>query len=419
MLRQLVFLFGLLAAPAVASAQEGTADLIRDHLYSGQLAEGYALMLPLAEAGDAEAKLGQGLFKLFMGFEELSQAFNRHGFNPARSIEPLIVLGIAVDAPAAERTDPEPLDYAQLRGYMEAFSQSLDEARPLLLAASEDTDFAIEIDVWQIRGDINGDGVAGDDETIGGILTMAANMGAPVEFGDNEMELPEARFAFDAADAIWLAGYTQVVALQVEFLLAHDFEEFFLTMGHLFFPGAGLPMDEDQPTGQLFMDPNTDRGLADTIAGIHMLSWTVEDPERLAAVRGRMLEVLDLSRRSWAAILAETDDHLEFIPSPRQTPVNPAMAIDKPMVEAWLETLDVAETIVEGELLLPHWRYPNAGFDLKAFFETAERTDFVMLFTGHDARAFMREGPVANAQSFNAANSVFGDSIWGYAAWFN
>ncbi|WP_404403114.1 hypothetical protein [Pelagibacterium halotolerans] len=159
--------------------------------------------------------------------------------------------------------------------------------------------------------------------------------------------------------------------------------------------------------------------IADAIAGIHTFNWPVVDRARLAGVQDRLLEIVSLSRRNWEAIIAETDDHLEFMPSPAQTPALEGLTITKPMVSAWLGTLDVFEAIVRGELLLPHWRFPEMGFDLDAYFAEAERTDAVMIFTGYGALPFMREGEVAGPGHFEAANAVFGNAIWGYALWFN
>jgi hypothetical protein len=88
------------------------------------------------------------------------------------------------------------------------------------------------------------------------------------------------------------------------------------------------------------------------------------------------------------------------------------------VVAAWRETLDVAEQILNGELLVPHWRF-RQGFDLRAYFETATRTDIVMLLTGYDALPFLKDGPVASAESFAAANRVFGNEFLGYVFWFN
>src|SRR5690606_32679768 len=145
------------------------------------------------------------------------------------------------------------------------------------------------------------------------------------------------------------------------------------------------------------------------------INWPVVERERLLAVRDRALAMIDLSRRNWAAILAETDDNLEFMPAPGQMPQASAMAVTKPMVEAWVLTLVAPEALIRGGLLLPQWRDWTLGFDLGAWVEGAERTEFVLLFRGLDALPFLTEGEVADAESFGAANSVFGRSIWNYA----
>ena len=83
-----------------------------------------------------------------------------------------------------------------------------------------------------------------------------------------------------------------------------------------------------------------------------------------------------------------------------------------------MATLDTADLILDGKLLLPHWRFQK-GFDLKAYFESAKKTDLVMLITGYDALPFLKDGPIASAESFAEANAVFGDALIGYAFWFN
>ena len=42
-----------------------------------------------------------------------------------------------------------------------------------------------------------------------------------------------------------------------------------------------------------------------------------------------------------------------------------------------------------------------------------------MIMTGYGALPFLKDGPVADAESFAAANRVFGDQWIGYAFWFN
>ncbi|HHY51505.1 MAG TPA: hypothetical protein GYA10_17365, partial [Alphaproteobacteria bacterium] len=222
----------------------------------------------------------------------------------------------------------------------------------------------------------------------------------------------------DRADAIWLAGYSQVFAAQADFFLAHDFEDFVNASFHRLFPQAKLPMQDYAEGGQLMLDPATDTAIADAVAAIHTINWPVVEPERLARVLERFRKVTQLSRANWDAILAETDDNRELVPSPSQTSIVPGGAVTDATVAAWRETLDVADRILAGELLVPHWRF-RQGFDLAAFFKNAKRFDLVMLLTGYDALPFLRDGPIADAQSFAAANRVFGNDLLGYVFWFN
>jgi hypothetical protein len=107
-----------------------------------------------------------------------------------------------------------------------------------------------------------------------------------------------------------------------------------------------------------------------------------------------------------------------LIPNPRQTSLVPNGKVTDEIVAAWRETLDVADKVLDGELLVPHWRFKQ-GFDLRAYFTTAKRTDLVMLFSGYDALPYLKDGPIADANSFATANRVFGNELLGYVFWFN
>lgn len=408
--------FGLFMCSA--SVAEETADRVRAHLEAGSFEEGRAELTPLAENGDPAAQFGIGVLNFFSGIEGFAQALYRHGFNPGRGIMVSPFMG-AVRQPGDGGPAPEPLTYPMLRDYLGTLVADMDAARDALAMAGEGEQFAVDLDVLDIRIDFNSDGVASEDESVGAFLSTVAGMAAGLDLPDPQDLVPANRFAFDNADAMWLAGYSQILAVQADFILAHDFSQFFDAALHRFFPGAGLPMDGYQRGGQLVLDRDSDALIADAIAAIHTVNWPIEREGGLSGIGDRLVGIFNFSRSSWEMILAERDDHLEFIPSPNQTPQHPSMRITKAMVEAWLETLDVSEEIVNGELLLPHWRFPGKGFDLAAYLEDAERTDFVMLFTGLDALPFIKQGPVADAESFAAANAVFGSSIWGYAAWFN
>lgn len=404
-MRRILGLIALLCLSAPAVAGEA-GDITRQSLYGGTLEAGLEKLAPLAPT-DPEARFGTGVIRFVLAIEHLEQALYRHGF-ASPDAGPLA--GAPIASPIPVNPSPEPLDYEKVRGFMGAFVADLDVARADLLAAADAGDFKLPLQPLQIRLDFDHDGNRTDAESIAGILVRG--------FGMPPETPTDAVIGFDRADAVWLAGYTQVMASWVDFMLAHDFRQLVDTTFHRIFPRAGLPMaDYMTSTGTLMLDPQSDNAIADALALIHNLNWPVTDPQRLAHVRERLKEVVALSRRDWELILAETDDDHELVPSPRQTPMIPATVNDD-TVAAWHETLDTADAILDGKLLVPHWRFQK-GIDLKAYFETARRTDFVMLITGYDALPFLADGPIASPESFSAANSIFGDQLWGYAFWFN
>lgn len=447
----------MLAAFALLSPGHASeaGDIARKHLYEGTLAAGLEELTPLQDALHQDAWFGMGLLTFVQGVEHLAQSFHRYGL-AAPETGPM---GPPLLLPVPANPHPEPLDYQTFRGILETLVSDMDRARALLEDAGRQGDYVVPLDLLKFRIDINGDGKTEDAESIGTVLTRAigedpavfapppapevtappapapdrkgpgdkASKGpaapeAPIEPpAPVEAEvpaIPEAIIGFDRADAIWLAGYSQVLAAQADFLLAHDFETTFNATFHRLFPRSNLPMQEFSNGGMLMLDPASDNAIADFVAAIHTINWPVVEPERLKRVLTRFQAITSLSRQNWQAILAETDDNAELIPNPRQTSLVPEGQVTDEIIAAWMATLDTVDKILAGELLVPHWRFAR-GFDLKAWFETSTRTDFVMLLTGYDALPFLKDGPVATAESFAAGNRVFGDNFLGYAFWFN
>lgn len=434
-------MLAVLALPSPGHAGEA-GDLTRRHLYEGTLAAGLEALSPLEAAGDPEARFGAGLLTFVQAVEHFAQALYRHGLAAPEAG----MMGPPLLLPVPPNTSPEPLDYQKVRGVLDVLVSDMDAARALLDKAGEQGDYVVPLDLLKFRIDINADGRSDENESVGSVITRAFGsdpaafapqppLEPPPEENDNadkaggiaQPAAPEAGagpapeeaiIGFDRADAIWLAGYSQVFAAQADFLLAHDFEITVNATFHRLFPRAGLPMQEYTDQGVLMLDPASDNAIADFIAAIHTINWPVVEPDRLKRVLARFQAITQLSRRNWEAILAETDDNKELVPSPKQVSLVPEARVTDEVIAAWMETLDTADKILAGELLVPHWRFKQ-GFDLRAYFETATHTDFVMLLTGYDATAFIKDGPVATAESFAAANRVFGDDFLGYAFWFN
>jgi hypothetical protein len=430
----------MLTAVPAAAGQGG--DALREALYAGAYAEGIAALSPLAAGGDQEAKFGLGLLQMLSSIEGFSRALYRYGATtPATG-----PLGPVLGPQTPANPNPEKLTYEAFRGVLDAFVTGMDEARATLEGAGASGDYVVPVEPLRLKMDVDGDGVAEDSETLAAIIATItgqdplANPGPPMPTVEPPPESTGGRqrqqsdpsgapaapegpvIGFDRADAIWFAGYSEVFAIPADFLLAHDFSDFFNVAFHRFFPRAGLMMQPySTGTGSaLVIDPQTDTAIADLIAAIHTINWAVVEPDRLKRVLARAHAVTNYSRQDWDAILAETDDDHELIPSPRQTPFGPGedFRVTDEKVAAWRATLDAFDKVLDGELLLPHWRF-RQGFDLRAYFETATRTDVVMLLTGAGALPFLKDGPKADAETFRAANEAFGGNLIGFAFWFN
>lgn len=414
-----VALCAALSFPALAGE---AGDLVREHLYDGTTGQGLIELKPFYERQDLEGRFGVGLLSFIQGVEHFAQGLYRHGF---ASPDAGPIMGAPLAMPVPVNPNPEPLDYDKFRAILQLLVDDMDAARDALLTAGETGDYVVPVEVLKVRIDVDGDGKGSEAESIGNVLKAmfgAATVpgptdpGAPAPTGPTP---PDSTIGFDRADAIWLAGYSQVLAAQADFLLAHDFRALFDASFQRLFPRAGLPMQEyTRATGTLMLDPESDNAIADALATIHNLNWPVTDADRLKRVLARFKAITDLSRRNWEAILAETDDNRELLPSPKQTGITPEAKVTEAQVKAWMATLDTADLILDGKLLIPHWRFQK-GFDLKAYFENAKKTDLVMLITGYDALPFLKDGPIASAESFAEANAAFGDALLGYAFWFN
>ncbi len=423
-----LFAAGLAAAslmlPGLVQAGEA-GDLLRTHLYDGTIEEGLAAVMPLAEAGDKEAKFAAGMLTFVDGLQGVTKDLYRYGATvPDTGVLGLLGVSALGEQGVPANPDPEPITYEKFRTLLQDFVTSMDEGKALFEAAGESGDYVVALEPLKFRLDINGDGTVVPGETLGALLGPAFDIpfpDGPPPGGKQKHHMPAAEqkfeIGFDRADAIWFAGYTQVVAAQADFLLAHDFHGLVDAYFHRFFPRSGLPM-QGVGNGMLAIDPSTDASIADVVAALHMLDFPVIDKARLAGVRQRLLSITALSRKNWEAILAETDDDHELVPSPSQTPLSKDVKVSEDTVKAWMATLDTVDKILNGELLVPHWRFKQ-GFDLKTYFETATETDFVMILTGLGAVPFLKDGPVASAESFAEANKVFGDQWLGYAFWFN
>ncbi len=394
--------------PAIARAQDSSAEIASRHLTSGTLAAGDAALAArlAANPNDRDAHLGLGLIRFARAVETLGQGLYRHGLRTPRNL-PIPFLRM----PVPENPNPQPMSYDQARGIYIRFLSDLAGVEAHL-ARQPAGDAKVRVDIAAIQLDFNGNGRADPDERLSNVLQavmMRGGDGAPFPV------------AFDTADAIWLRGYTHVLSAMLQFVLAHDWRDTFDQTAHLFFEGArnDRRLQQGEAGSILGMGGDGERTLADTIAFLHMMRWQVAEPQRLLAVRDHLKQVVTLSRLNWAAIQAETDDELEWVPSPGQRNAAIQMLTVTPeRVTAWFRALDSFEAVLDGRKLVPHWRFAQ-GFDLSKVFTEPRPFDLVLWVTGHAAVPYLRAGETISREEWQTWQRIFAGNFLGYAIWFN
>ncbi len=203
----------------------------------------------------------------------------------------------------------------------------------------------------------------------------------------------------------------------MNFWLAHDWHQTYDAVFHRFFPKGSFPLASEfapLPPGG-FLDPGD---LSDAVNFIHLFNWPVAEPARMLAVRDHLKQVFALSRANWDAIEAETDNDREWLPNPSQTAVIADAVVTADQIHAWRSILDVADRVLDGELLVPHWRLAR-GFNLGRVFTEPRPFDLVLWITGPAALPYLEDGPVIPTAEWGAMQDVFGGNFPGYLFWFN
>lgn len=397
----------LLCGAAPGRAQD-PVGLAQEHLYAGTLAAGETALAALSgrSPADDDARFGLAGVQFMGAVERLAQALHRHGLEAPRSgLVPILRL------PVPRNPRPAPLTYEGFRAILQNFVDDLAQVDATLgeggLAQAK-----LPIDLARIRLDLNGDRTVADDELFWNILAGVdprARGAKPESFVA----------AFDAGDAHWLKGYTHLLRGIGEFWLAHDFRPMFNQAFQLFFPRAQLPFAPPRPR-----TPGSDGmaseypSIADAIALIHLWNWPVAEPERLPRVVAHLKTMAEQSRKSWAAILAETDDDQEWIPSPRQTSRFPDLPVTQERVDAWLAVMAELDAVVDRRKLVPHWRF-DKGINLRRAILEHKNFDLVMWLTGSGVMPFLEDGAAVSSKSRSQMVRAFEGNFFGYAIWFN
>lgn len=398
------------ATPGAASTPEtddasAAQALTVEHLEAGTLAEGEAALAAMLadDPANADAQLGLGVIRFMQAIEHLSQGLYTYGLkSPEAFMAPVVRL------PVPENPHPQPITYQDFRDLLQTYVDDLALAEATL-AGVHDDDVELVLDLKTIRYDGDGDGIVADDERFIDVIQHVSGL------TDAEMA-NSLTFAFDLGDVYWLRGYCHVLMAFGEFLLAYDWHESFDASFFNFFPAMHSPFrDALKPPGD---ESNDQFGpVADAVSFLH-IRWPVTEPDRMATARVHLKEMIALSRQSWDAIEAETDDDREWIPNARQTSPFTSLVVDQERIAAWRQVLDEADAVLDGDKLVPHWRLEQ-GINLRRVFEEPEPFDLVLWITGPAALPYLEDGPISTSDEWARLTAAFRGSFGLFALWVN
>lgn len=371
--------------------------------------------LEASAAKDPASAYAAGAGEFFTALELVAGGLHRHGFESPKSFMlPLMQL------PVPDNPNPQPLTYEKFRAILVSFRDRLEKSAAMLGSVPKSADIGMVVDLTRAGIDLNEDGAITPDESFAAIMASLAHGSI-----DTSAAAPSLTFRFDRADGFWLQGYAEFLMAQADFWLAHDFRAMFDGSFHMLFPRAKLPLQDTLVPPDGGMSGNifaSEWRFADFVSLVHLVNWPVVEPERRRAARRHLLEMIRLSREDWKAILAETDNDREWLPGPQQKGANPltGLEVGQEQVTAWLATLTMAEDLLEGRALLPHFRITGKGINMKRFFDEPKPFDLVLSITGPGIAPYLESGRILTSDDFDQIQREFGGAgFLTFALWFN
>lgn len=266
------------------------------------------------------------------------------------------------------------------------------------LAQITDTDaVAVLIDTNDLWLDINRNANRDPGE---GLVEIT---GAQIFGADGTDGIPLPSLQFDTADAAWLAAYSNVLSGTSNLILATDvtnaitetfagaahFDDLRMTDSNLprFFGGDELP-------------------IIDAITALIVALEGQPDPSHTQAAHAHFLGAIADNRRFWTRLEQETDNTAEFIPNDRQQSAM-GMTFPQGIGDSWQAVLADAEAVLNGDLLLPHWRLnPGAGLNFAKLLQDPPEIDIIGLFQGYSLAPYAQRGQVITFDSLEAFDDL-------------
>ncbi|MEO6742512.1 MAG: hypothetical protein ABIP20_19895 [Chthoniobacteraceae bacterium] len=410
-----ILLFLLCFVGSQINAASPSGDILAGYLEEGKLGDGIkALESALGDdAKNDSLRFQLGIAQFFSALEKLEQDWHRLGLRDSLFGQLIPFLRL----PVPHNQKPERVTNESARKVIADFVARLGEVAQTLAKVGDNADVKISLRPGLVRLDFDGDGRAGEDEVLWKVMARLMP-GARASGEDAKGFLVK----MDLGDVRWLQGYCHLLSAIGEVILAHDTQRLFQYTAPIFFADADTPFDflKQRKRGQRGFFGDSMDDILDGLAFIHLLSFPVKDPQRMASALHHLEEVTKLSRQSWKAILAETDDDSEWIPNPKQTSVLGGAKVSEEMIKGWFSFLDEMDAILAGKKLLPFWREAGGrGVNLRRVFTEPTAFDLILWIQGTGAAAYLENGTITSSEFWKTTNGVFRGQFLGFALWFN
>lgn len=302
------------------------------------------------------------------------------------------------DNPTPDAFDPEVVE--QMFADVEA---DLDLALQALNGITDADDVAVTIDTADLWFDINNNGARDPGEDFLNVAGMTLNRGM-----DGTFTPPVIRF--DTADAAWLSAYAHLLSGVSEVVLAfHPAPAIARVQGAVAQMQAMAGPVVDDPYGY---DSSAMYGTyADLIAMVVFAIQQQPDPVLSRSAHAHFQAMIADNRIFWDRVARETDNDAEWIPNKNQQSALP-IVFPPETGNAWRKVLADAEGVLNGSLLIPHWRFGDgAGINLAKLMQDPPPVDIVGFVQGVSLLPYVETGPLVSAASLNQfAQMMQGDA---------
>lgn len=353
--------------------------------------------------------LGGALF--LRGIESTFQERYRVGFTDTDLGLPGLMTNLSVNP------TPDPFEPDVLNNLFTQIGDSMDQAQDAMAPIDSGDTVAVTLDLNQIWFDIDSNGVRDANEDL--LPVMVPLFTRPWDIEETLTALQASGGAptitFDTSDVAWLQAYTHVFSGTAEMVLAFDSAPVIAQVQN---NAETIENLRSGPAPRAFLSQD-DEVIADLITTVLKVLDQEPDPARTRAALDDFRAVVAHNLEFWDRVRAETDNEQEFIPNKSQDSAL-GMLFPENIDRAWQAVLADAANVLEGELLIPHWRTgPSVGFNLNTWLENPSPIDLIGVVAGSDLAPYLERGLVATTDAMDEFDDITGGNFGLFAFTLN